>query len=86
MRINLKQIGLQTETDRLQFILDRDGLEEALSFAERTLIIYRRHVIGKYCTRENRRAFVCSYLDFKRFIKQANNLLIRCATELVNNE
>jgi len=59
------------ETSRLNFLIQRDGMEGALEFARRTLVSYRRHVLsGKFDKLMMRRGFIESYLTFKRFIKQ----------------
>ena len=68
------------ENDRLAFIEQRDGLVEAIAFAQRTLKTYRTCVL---CSRkrgfskphhasipEYRRTFIQSYLSFKSFLKE----------------
>lgn len=58
------------ESNRLQFIYERDNLEEAYNFARKTLPIYRNHVLKrKYDVLNKRRTFIESYLAFKKFIK-----------------
>jgi hypothetical protein len=59
----------QPETSRLTFLRDRDGLAGAIEFARRTMVTYRRVVVGKDRSKEDRRQFVESYLAFKRFLK-----------------
>ncbi len=56
------------EANRLRFMVERDGLEEALEFAVRTRMGYRRHILQEKAPRELRRGFIQSYLAFKRFI------------------
>lgn len=59
------------EQQRLDFLIDRDGMEGALEFARRTMVSYRRYVLDrKRCVRELRPIFIKSYLDFKRFIEE----------------
>jgi hypothetical protein len=57
------------ETDRLTFLQGRDGLAGAIDFARRTMVIYRRVVVSKDRSKEDRRTFVESYLAFKRFLR-----------------
>lgn len=60
----------EPETDRLQFIIARDGIDEAIIFAYRTMVAYRRAVLSKQIMYDSdkRRTFIESYLAFKRFI------------------
>jgi hypothetical protein len=57
------------ETDRLNFLINRGGIGEAMEFAERTMKIYRRVVLSKDRSKEDRRTFVQSYLAFKHFLR-----------------
>ncbi len=67
-----------SEKQRLDFIIDRDGLAEAITFAKRTMVVYRQSVLKSQkrgfekphhaSFREFRRKFIQSYCDFKRFI------------------
>jgi len=69
-----------SEKQRLDFIIERDGLIEAVAFAKRTIVIYRKSVLMSRkrgfgrphhaSFREFRRNFIQSYCDFKRFISQ----------------
>lgn len=62
---------LSMETQRLKFLIERDGMEGALDFARRTLVSYRRHVLARRRLRFDknlRLPFAQSYLAFKRFI------------------
>ena len=66
------------EKQRLDFIIERDGLVEAVAFAKRTMVVYRKSVLKSQkrgfekphhaSFREFRRKFIQSYCDFKRFI------------------
>ena len=66
------------EKQRLDFIIERDGLVEAVAFAKRTMVVYRQSVLKSQkrgfekphhaSFREFRRKFIQSYCDFKRFI------------------
>ena len=67
-----------SEKQRLDFIIERDGLVEAVAFAKRTMVVYRQSVLKSQkrgfekphhaSFREFRRKFIQSYCDFKRFI------------------
>ena len=58
----------EPEADRLAFLVDRDGLEGAKEFAERTKVSYRRKVLErKFLNNEIRVSFIRSYLALKRF-------------------
>ena len=66
-----------TEHARLEFILKRDGHDEAFAFAERTMKAYRHIALeglrlpkqgrGRGCPKQMREGFIRSYLDLKRF-------------------
>ena len=56
------------ETERLMFMINRDGLEEAVRFAVQTRNIYRTAVVKKKVSREMRRTYIESYLCFKQFV------------------
>lgn len=68
-----------SEKQRLDFIIERDGLNEAVVFAKRTKVIYRKAVLMSRrrgyekphhaSFREFRSKFIQSYCDFNRFIK-----------------
>ena len=55
------------ETERLTFVRNRDGQEELVKFAKQSMIAYRRAVLkGGFAAQvENRRNYICSYLEFK---------------------
>ena len=69
------------ETQRLQFIENRDGKEASLEFARRTMKQYRQAIL---CSRkrgmkphhasipEYRRSFIESYYSFKQYIRNSN--------------
>ena len=58
--------AIETEMKRINFLVDRDGYEEAKNFALRTLRMYRTMVLDEK-TRVTQRAMVQSYLVLKRF-------------------
>jgi hypothetical protein len=67
------------EVERLQFVLERDGIDGVLSFAERTKRIYRKAVLrngrnGRAfhfgSIQQYRRSFIESYLACKDFTKK----------------
>lgn len=64
------------ESQRLRFLISRDGVDGAVAFALQTLRIYRQSVLknGRHnrqfhfaSTREYRRKFIEAYCHFKRF-------------------
>ena len=67
-----------SEKQRLDFIIERDGLAEAITFAKRTMVIYRKSVLisrkrgfdkpHHASFREYRRKFIQSYCEFMRFV------------------
>lgn len=68
---------MDSENDRIDFLIGRDGLEAAREWAERTMKIYRQAVLckgdvnkrGHFATTiAYRRTFIESYLSFKRFL------------------
>ncbi|RLB66584.1 MAG: hypothetical protein DRH08_05850 [Deltaproteobacteria bacterium] len=57
----------QAETERLRFVEERDGKDEALAFAKQTMAIYRQAVLNKNhfgSTRTYRQRFIEGYLSF----------------------
>lgn len=60
------------ETNRLNFLIERDGIDGAVEFAKRTLVSYRRAVVNRDITRDKRQGFIESYLAFKRFLHDQN--------------
>ena len=58
------------EISRLQFIEKRDGITEAINFAKRTMVSYRRMVLSKRPKRSLRKSFIESYITFKKYIAQ----------------
>lgn len=58
--------AIETEMKRINFLVDRDGYEEAKNFALRTLRMYRTMVLDEK-TRVTQRAMIQSYLVLKRF-------------------
>ena len=72
------QIFTQTypvEHARLRFLLNRDGENETVKFAKRTMKSYRHIVLKGFrlrgsargCPTQLREGFIRSYLDFKRY-------------------
>ena len=76
------------EKQRLDFIIERDGLVEAVAFAKRTMVVYRKSVLKSQkrgfekphhaSFREFRRKFIQSYCDFKRFISDNAQRITKC--------
>ena len=56
------------ENDRLNFMINRDGLEKAVEFASQTRDIYRTAVVKKKVANHLRRTYIESYLSFKKFV------------------
>jgi hypothetical protein len=59
----------EPEASRLLFLRDRGGLGEAIEFAKRTMMIYRRLVLSKDRSKAERKQFIQSYLAFKHFLR-----------------
>lgn len=73
------------EQQRIQFMINRDGIDAAVDFARRTMVSYRKAVLRSYkrgygpksqkgnihfaSIPEYRRKFIESYCAFKKFIK-----------------
>ena len=58
-----------SEQGRIEFLIRRDGLEEAIEWVHHTMRIYRRAVLDKRhfaSTGEYHRTFIESYCEFKR--------------------
>lgn len=65
----------QPETERLKFIYDRDGYDGVVDFAKRTMKIYRQAVIRHDgFARSKRKLYIQSYLAFKQFLYDQNQL------------
>lgn len=72
------------EQQRIQFIIQRDGIEGAIDFARRTMKIYRTAVLKSAkrghekphfaSTHDWKRKFIMSYLAFKAFLQQHGRL------------
>lgn len=59
----------QPESNRLQFLLDRDGLKETYDFAKRTMVSYRRQILDNRVTsQQTRKEFYQSYRALKQFV------------------
>ncbi|MCK5015564.1 MAG: hypothetical protein KAS32_00670 [Candidatus Peribacteraceae bacterium] len=65
------------ENYRIMFMVNRDGLQEALEWGRRAMLNYRRAVLQngkfgrKFChasTREYKRSYIQSYLCLKNFV------------------
>ena len=60
---------MNTERERVMFIYDRDGYDEAIEWAKRTYKIYRSCVLNKRHFASKvmyRRRFIESYIDLKK--------------------
>ncbi len=63
--------ALRKERDRIEFLVDRDGLAIAVTWVRRTMRLYREAVLdrtGFARTDLYRRGFIQSYCDFKRWL------------------
>lgn len=69
--------GFHQEWYRIRFLIERDGFDAALEWCRNTMKIYRTAVLDRGChnrkphyasTREFKKTFILSYLDFKHFI------------------
>ncbi len=61
------------EGERIRFLIERDGPEEARSWIKRTLVIYRRAVLdpGHFASSPGyRRDFLLSCADFRRWLAE----------------
>ncbi len=61
----------ELEGERIRFLLERDGPEEALAWVKRTLAIYRRAVLDPAHFASSagyRRDFLLSCADFRRWL------------------
>ena len=66
------------EYDRINFVIERDGLKKAIEFAKQTLKVYRKSVLHSAkrgiekphhaSFRDFRPKFIKRYLEFKRLI------------------
>ena len=59
------------EASRIAFLLQRDGGVATLTWVRRTLVIYRSAVLDRKHfahTRDYRRKFIASILDFRRWL------------------
>lgn len=75
---------MNTEIDRFSFITSRDGLQETINFARRTMRIYRTAILNSrkrgvknphYASLpEYKEGFIRSYLAFKAFLKKYETL------------
>lgn len=68
---------LKHESDRIAFVVKRDGRKAATEWVQCTLRIYRRAVLDRHhfaSTREYRRGFIESYCDFKRWLAAFDRL------------
>lgn len=67
--------GLRKESQRIAFLVDRDGLAVAVKWVQRTMRLYREAVLdrtGFARTDLYRRGFIQSYCDFKRWLGRIN--------------
>ena len=61
-----------SEQRRIEFLIERDGLQQATEWVRRTMQIYRRAVLAKghfAHAYPYRHRFVVSYLEFKRWLR-----------------
>ncbi|MDG0025796.1 hypothetical protein [Trinickia sp. Y13] len=61
-----------SEQRRIEFLVKRDGLQQATEWVRRTMQIYRRAVLAKghfAHAYPYRHRFVVSYLEFKRLLR-----------------
>jgi hypothetical protein len=61
------------ENERIEFLVQRDGVEAAVAWVDHTIRIYRRAVLDKRhfaSTSEYRRKFIKAYCEFKRWLRQ----------------
>ncbi|WP_199544245.1 hypothetical protein [Paraburkholderia kururiensis] len=62
------------EHARIEFLVARDGLPEAVQWVRRTMSIYRRAVLTKghfaHCP-PYRQRFIAAYLDFRKWLRTA---------------
>lgn len=79
MQITHLNPGFHQEWARIRFLIERDGLEAAQEWCRATMKIYRSAVLDRgdinrrahyASTREFKKTFILSYLDFKRFLAQ----------------
>ena len=76
---------MNSEQQRFDFMVERDGMEEALGFAERTMKIYRSAVLQSRKTGhtkphhaslpEYRRGFIESYCYLKKMVLMKEKLI-----------
>ena len=72
-----------TETARLAFIEERDGIAAAIEFSKRTMQLYRKCVLMSRkrgydkphhaSLPEYRRTFIASYLSFKSYLRREHD-------------
>ncbi len=63
--------GVRDERERIEFLLQRDGLMSTLGWADRTMRIYRSAVLNKHhhaSLPEYRHKYIQSYCDFKHWL------------------
>ena len=61
-----------SEQRRIEFLIERDGLQQATDWVRRTMQIYRRAVLSKghfAHSHPYRHRFIVSYLEFKRWLR-----------------
>ncbi len=76
---------LDPEKRRIEFLIERDGLEATRAWVARTMKIYRQAVLykgdinkrGHFATTiAFRRKFIESYLSFKKFLRETQSELV----------
>ncbi|HKR41494.1 MAG TPA: hypothetical protein VJU59_17765 [Paraburkholderia sp.] len=61
-----------SERARIEFLIERDGLQQATEWVRRTMHIYRRAVLNKghfAHAHPYRRRFIVAYLEFRRWLR-----------------
>lgn len=70
-----KEIKDEAEQRRIAFVLERDGEDEALLWAIRSMKNYRRAVLNKKhfaSTRTYKKRYIAGYIELKRFVLSRN--------------
>lgn len=60
------------EYARIEFLIDRDGLQQTTEWVRRTMHIYRRAVLtrGHFAhSHPYRHGFILAYIEFKRWLR-----------------
>ena len=57
------------EKERLKFLINRDGIDDACLFAHQTMTSYRRYILRSNSNKQSKQPFIDSYRAFKQFIR-----------------